>query len=212
MDEYSTEGQYGIETKRRKFWKDFFKILLIALVSSVLTVSALAYKGYIALSPEPSVKLKETVLNESVQGKIAQVIGIMEHYYYEDIDQVKLTEGVYRGMVNSLEDPYSMYFTAEEYTNYKASATGKYYGIGAVLSQDVKSRMVSIVRAYEGTPAFEVGLKAGDFIVSVDGVDATSMELTEFVNHIRGDEGTSIHMIIVREGEEIGRASCRERV
>ena len=188
-------------SKRKNFWKMFVCGLFAALLSSALTIGILVYTGELSMLPKASAKAKETVLNEDVQNKIGQVLGIMEHYYYEDIDQKKLAEGLYAGLVNSLEDPYSTYFTAEEYTSYKASATGKYCGIGAVLSQSEKTKVVTIVRAYEGTPAAQAGLKAGDVIVSVDGIEATSMELSEFVTHIKGDEGTSVHVVIQREGE-----------
>ena len=188
--------------KKQSFFRSFIKGLLIAFFTVVLTVIFLGYNGYLSFTPKASVKIKEEVLGKATQDKMEQVIGIMEHYYYEDIDQKKLTEGVYSGLVNSLKDPYSVYFTAEEYKTYKDSATGKYFGIGAVLSQDAQTKIVSIVRAYEGTPASEAGLKASDIIFSVDGVEATSMELSEFVTHIKGDEGTSVHVIVVREGVE----------
>lgn len=188
--------------KKQSFFRSFIKGLIIMFMTVILTVTFLNYNGYLSFTPKASEKIKDAVLGQAVQDKIEQVIGVMEHYYYEDIDQKQLTEGVYSGLVNSLKDPYSTYFTAEEYATYKDSATGKYYGIGAVLSQDIQTKMVSIVRAYEGTPASEAGLKAGDIIFSVDGIEATSMELSEFVTHIKGDQGTSVHVIVVRQGAE----------
>ena len=189
------------ENRRKSFWKKFAGALIVAIFSSALTIGILVYTGEVSMLPKASAKSKESVLSQNVQNKIGQVLGIMEHYYYEDIDQKKLAEGLYAGLVNSLEDPYSTYFTAEQYTSYKASATGEYCGIGAVLSQSEKTKVVTIVRAYEGSPAALAGLKAGDIIVSVDGIEATSMELSEFVTHIKGDEGTSVHVIVQRADE-----------
>ena len=189
------------ENRRKSFWKKFAGALIVAIFSSALTIGILVYTGEVSMLPKASAKSKESVLSQNVQNKIGQVLGIMEHYYYEDIDQKKLAEGLYAGLVNSLEDPYSTYFTAEQYTSYKASATGEYCGIGAVLSQSEKTKVVTIVRAYEGSPAALAGLKAGDIIVSVDGIEATSMELTEFVTNIKGVGGTSVHVIVQREDE-----------
>lgn len=202
MDEnYNINNSDSQRPKRGNFWKNFILALFVAILSSALTIGILVYTGEVSMLPKASEKAKGTVLNQDVQNKIGQVLGIMEHYYYEDIDQKKLSEGLYAGLVNSLGDPYSTYFSAEQYTSYKESSTGKYCGIGAVLSQNEKTKIVSIVRAYEGSPAALAGLKAGDVILSVDGVEATSMELTEFVTHIKGDEGTSVHVVVNRQGE-----------
>lgn len=188
--------------KKQSFFRSFIKGFIITFLTVILTVGFLNYKGYLSFAPKASEEMKDAVLGQATQDKIGQLVGIMEHYYYEDIDQKQLTEGVYAGLVNSLKDPYSTYFTAKEYSAYKDSSTGKYFGIGAVLSQDATTKFVSIVRAYEGTPASEAGLKAGDTIFSVDGIEASSMDLTEFVTHIKGEEGTSVHVIIEREGED----------
>lgn len=202
MDEnYNFKLPEEKENRRKSFWKKFAGALIVAILSSALTIGILVYTGEVSMLPKASAKAKESVLSQNVQNKIGQVLGIMEHYYYEDIDQKKLAEGLYAGLVNSLEDPYSTYFTAEQYTSYKASATGEYCGIGAVLSQSEKTKVVTIVRAYEGSPAALAGLKTGDIIVSVDGIEATSMELSEFVTHIKGDEGTSVHVVVQRADE-----------
>ena len=76
--------------------------------------------------------------------------------------------------------------------------TGKYYGIGAALSQDVDSMVVTVSKIYEGTPSDEAGMQAGDTILSVDGTEATSMEVTDLVQLIRGEEGTTVHIEVYR--------------
>lgn len=81
------------------------------------------------------------------------------------------------------------------------STTGTYYGIGAALKQDPNTKQVTVSKVYSGTPSEEAGLKKDDEIVSVDGVEATSEDLTKLVAKIRGKEGTKVTLEI-RRGED----------
>ena len=100
--------------------------------------------------------------------------------------------------MESVEDPYTVYYTPEEYEDMQVSTSGKYVGIGAGVSQDLKTMEVTITKVYRGTPSEDAGLKNGDMILSVEGVQATSVEVSELVQYIRGTEGTTVHMVIYR--------------
>ena len=119
-------------------------------------------------------------------------------YYYDNVDDTELKDGLYEGMISGLGDKYSVYYNEEDYKQMQVSTTGQYYGIGAGLRQDPDTMVVSISKIYEGTPSDEAGLLADDVITSVDGTDATSMEVTELVKLIRGEEGTSVHLEVYR--------------
>ena len=144
----------------------------------------------------------ENVLTRSVRSKITELSDLIQKGYYEDVDTEALVEGIYKGMFESLGDPYSAYYTPEEYEDMMIAAGAQYYGIGAVLQQNAKTMQVHIVKTYEGTPAQEAGLKADDIIVKVEDINARSMELSQLVTHIRGKEGSSVHLIIDRDGEK----------
>ena len=108
---------------------------------------------------------------------------------------------MYAGLLEGLDDKYTEYYTPEEFENLQISATQNYCGIGAVLSQDKDSMQVTATHIYEGSPAEDAGLKDGDVIAYVDEIEASSLELTELVTHIRGEEGTTVHLKVYREGE-----------
>ena len=80
--------------------------------------------------------------------------------------------------------------------------SGTYYGIGAVLTQNINTKIVTILHVYPGTPAEEAGVKDGDLIVKVGDIDGDSMELSELVTYIKGEEGTTVHLELMREGEK----------
>lgn len=143
-----------------------------------------------------------TVLNNETEQKIEILAALIQSSYYEDVDIEELREGLYQGLFDNL-DIYSQYYTAEEYEElYEGTLSGTYCGIGASLQQDEESMLVTIVHVYDGSPAQDAGLKDGDMISSVDEYDATSMDLTELVSHIRGEENTTVHLVIYRNGVE----------
>lgn len=125
----------------------------------------------------------------------------IDEYYYEVTDKDDLENGLLHGVMEGLNDPYSVYYTADEHKELQISTTGTYYGIGAALKQDPNTKQVTVSKVYSGTPSEEAGLKKDDEIVSVDGVEATSEDLTKLVAKIRGKEGTKVTLEI-RRGEE----------
>ena len=141
------------------------------------------------------------LLNEATRTKLEALEAIVNQTYYEDVDEETMVNGLYKGLVASLGDPYSAYYTPEEYQEMMISASAQYYGIGAVLQQDPESMQVSIVRVYEGSPADQAGLKADDIILQVDDIVSKTMELTELVTHIRGEENSTVHLKIYRDGK-----------
>lgn len=141
------------------------------------------------------------VLDDKTVQKIDELANYIDEYYYEDYDKDDLENGLLHGVMEGLNDPYSVYYTADEYKELQISTTGTYYGIGAALKQDPNTKQVTVSKVYSGTPSEEAGLKKDDEIVSVDGVEATSEDLTKLVAKIRGKEGTKVTLEIRRGGE-----------
>lgn len=138
------------------------------------------------------------LIDDKMVQKINELEAYAELYYYDDIDNQSLKDGMYEGLISGLGDKYSTYYNAEDYEQMQVSTTGQYYGIGAGLRQDPDTMVVSITKVYEGTPSETAGLLADDIIISVDETDATSMEVSELVKLIRGQEGTTVHLEVYR--------------
>lgn len=138
------------------------------------------------------------VLDADSITKINELAAYINLYYYDETDTEALKNGMYAGLLSGVNDKYSTYYTAEEYEQSQISMTGKYYGIGAGLTQDIKTMVVTINKIYEGTPSEAAGLLKDDVILSVEDVEATSMELSELVQLIRGEEGTTVHIEVYR--------------
>lgn len=138
------------------------------------------------------------LLDEDAIQKINELSAYTKVYYYNDMNLEEMQDSMYKGMIEGLGDKYSVYYNEEDYAEMQLSTTGKYYGIGAGLTQNLDTMIVSISKVYKGTPSEAAGLKDEDIIISVEGIDATTMEVSELVKYIRGEEGTTVHLEIYR--------------
>lgn len=139
-----------------------------------------------------------SILDQESIGKINELTAYAKVYYYNEMDAQEIKDSMYEGLIEGLGDKYSVYYNEEDYKELQLSTTGQYYGIGAGLTQDLDTMVVSITKVYKGTPSETAGLKNDDIIVTVDGVDGTSMEVSELVKLIRGEAGTTVHLEIYR--------------
>ncbi len=126
----------------------------------------------------------------------------LAHKYVDQkkLNSEKMLYGAIKGMVSSLEDPYTYFLTPEENKEAKADLNGRYEGIGAQLG--LKDGQVIIVAPLKGSPAEAAGAKPGDIIVAVDGESSEGWTLAQAVNKIRGPKGTSVVLKIVRNAGE----------
>lgn len=140
--------------------------------------------------------------SQRVQKKTKEVEKLIDQYFYFEEDPAKREENYFDGIMEGLDDPYSVYYTPEEFAKLNEDDSGEYVGIGATVSKTVEDGKVYVVKPLRGSPAEAVGLLPGDVFVKIDDIDVTTdMELEEVVNYIRGKEGTTAHLKMYREGE-----------
>lgn len=144
--------------------------------------------------------------------KVNLLSDVIDQYYYKDITDEEKMEGIYKGLMSSTNDKYTDYYSPKEFKDLMVTMEGDYGGIGATLSQDKVTKEVSVVEVYEGSPAARAGLERGDIVISVDGHLGTDESLDDFVQRIRGEEGTSIEMVYKRGDQEKTIEITREEV
>ena len=194
------EIEAGQTKKKIGFAGGFFCGMGSMLVIGFLVLGILFQTNAIAVVDKQ--EIKNNLLTDRVMIKLNRLIGEIGLYYYEDVDAADLETGLYKGLFSGLGDPYSQYYTPEEYEDIKISASAQYYGIGAALQQDKTTMRVTVSRVYEDSGAEAAGIKKGDEIVEVEDIKASERELSELVAKIRGEEGTTVHLKVTREGEE----------
>lgn len=146
-------------------------------------------------------KSENSVITDKVIEKADAIKAVIDTYYLDEINEDDLANGIYKGLVDGLNDPYSVYYTPEEYKEMIDSSEGVYYGIGAYLQQDMDTMYVRVVRPIKDSPAEEVGLLPDDIIVEVDGEDIQGQDLNLVVSKIRGKAGTKVNIAVARSGE-----------
>lgn len=185
------------------YWSGLLSGLLLAmLLIGCIYIGNQVFQIFEAKKITEEAKAEDAeLLNDYTAAKIDVIEDTIRQYYLEEVDRSELENGIYTGLVNSLEDPYSVYYSAEELEELQMSTEGIYYGIGAYLSKAATDEYCVISGVIENTPAEEAGLRADDLIYLVDGVDVYGMDITEVVSLIKGEEGTQVVLTLVREGE-----------
>lgn len=194
---------------KKRFWTGFLSGLIGAIV--LVVVAGATYlmlnddrKNSVIPYEDEAAAEKDNEEDDYSYDKIVEKLSLLkmliDTYYLDEVDPENFATGIYRGFIASLNDPYSTYYTKEEYSNLLESSSGVYYGIGAVVSQDVKTGIITVVKPYEGTPAYNAGLLPNDIIYKVNGEEVTGKDLTEVVSKIKGKEGTEVVITIYRDG------------
>lgn len=183
------------------------KNLIIGLIIGLVTGISLSVFVWCIITISSSHGLRSGVSADgssiqwdAVDEKLETIQRTIDVYYKDEFDQSKLVEGIYKGFVAALGDPYSTYYTKEEYDEMMESSSGTYCGIGAYLQQNEND--VSVMRPIPGSPAEEAGILAGDVFTEVDGESVAGEDVTTIAAKVRGPEDTSVTVTLKREGEK----------
>ena len=144
----------------------------------------------------------DEVVTAQTTRKIEAIEDVIYNYYLEDTDAETLENGIYSGMVAALGDPYSDYYSVEELKEMEQDVEGIYFGIGAYVGIDTATQLPVISGVIEGTPAEEAELRDGDLIYMVDDTLTQGMDTSDVVSLIRGEENTTVHLTLIRDGED----------
>lgn len=208
------------------FWGGLFTGLIMSLlvVSSVYVVNRIRYahKSGQTVGLHTREESQENTDGESVTGeavnedtvaKMKVIENVIDTYFYkEDVDKDAMVDGIFKGMVESLGDPYSEYYSKEELESLYQDSFGVYYGVGAYVSLDTTTGLAKVSGIIADSPAEEADLRAEDIIYKVDDVDVTGMSLQETVSLIKGDENTTVKLTLIRDGKEIEKEVTRRKV
>lgn len=201
------------ETKN-KFWKGVLVGALVTAFSGLIAVGMAAGIWVVArgVNVDQSAEV-QTIDGTGDDGKLDMAkIGPKLNYMQELINQYFLfdeeeredpEEWIYSGLIYSLQDPYSVYYTPEEYESVVESNEGEYCGIGVQVSQNVYTGIITVVKVFKGTPAEKAGMLPGDVLTAVGDMDVSGMDLSLLVSdYIKGEEGTEVSLTVYRESAE----------
>ena len=183
-------------------------VMTVVLASTVIGLTGCGSSGVFSSSINSNKKSSKVnydgnILDADVIEKTSKIESIIDSYYYNDIDDDQIREGIYKGIMESLDDPYAEYYTKEEFAKMQEDDSGEYAGIGVTVSKDEDTGYVRAVNILEGAPAEKVDIQPNDIIVQIDDYEIlTDDDLDYLVSLIRGEAGTDVTLKIYRESDK----------
>lgn len=189
------------EIKTGSNWKQ--NLLIISLIFNIIFVSGSVYiitqNNSLSLERLHFLQTKSEIENIIKRDSIISLPS-----------QDKIDKGQFKGIVGSLEDPYSEYFDASEYDNFNDSLNQRYQGIGVRFEE--KNNQIVVTRVFENSPAKENGVLNGDILVKVNKEMVTGQNVGEVVTKIRGEENTQVNLVFLRDKSEIEKNITRRKI
>ncbi len=176
-------------------------VWLLVMVSIVASTATLLATGSFPIGRSRS----EERDMASRYARLETVRRELSEHYYEEVDEDALLTGAIRGMMATLGDPYTFYYTPEELTAHDEQTEGAYQGLG-FLVQNNASGQIEVIRVYSGGPADAAGAQVGDRIVAVDGAPVqgvSAQSLQDAVERMKGEAGTEVCVTVLRDGERV---------
>ncbi len=134
--------------------------------------------------------------------ELDEIWQIVEQYYYQEPDTQAMLDGAEMGLLYGLGDPYTYYYTPDQYAQLWADDEGEYAGIGIQIMGDYTTGLCTISRVFLDSPALDAGLRKGDVLTRVEDIDVVTTTLQDAVNIMRGEPGTSVN-VQVQRGDQL---------
>lgn len=142
--------------------------------------------------------INEGIISSDTETKLSYLKKLIDETYLHDVKEKDLNEGIYKGYVEGLGDQYSAYYDKKETKELTESLDGSFSGIGAVMTQDASSGVITITRVYDDSPAKKAGIKTGDILYRVEEKTVTGKDLDKVVSWIKGKKGTKVNLTLLR--------------
>ncbi|MDD2446277.1 MAG: S41 family peptidase [Tissierellia bacterium] len=179
--------------------KSLFFVVILLILTNLITFSL---TNLIAIRIDDKVIVPDKQYNQLVDAyeENYKVLGVKEYIdssYLREVDEVDLMNGQLKGMVQALEDPYSVYLTEDEFKSFTEDTAGVYGGIGVIVTPG-EDNFITVISPIEGTPGERAGLKTGDKITKVNGVEYYADTMDEAVSIMKGEPNTKVTLTIMR--------------
>ena len=217
VDEHNKERKYGSRFYRKGLLTGIIATFS-AMVLIVLSVADVCLKkGYLHIGINGDVYIQsdavtdESGIGSEVEAKLNAIDSVLDSFYFEEVDDEKAKDSIYKAYLSSYGDKYTVYYTADEYKKLTETTNGTFSGIGAVCQISSEGGIL-LVDVYESGAGYKAGLRSGDRIIQVDGTDVTDMDLSSAVALVKGGKGTQVGLKIVRDGATSDYTVVRDEI
>ena len=186
--------------KRQRIYKTIMLVIVTIFLTFIVTTLYIANTYNISQGNLSSI-LSSSSKDNNISKSINAIKTILEQRYLNEIDEKNMENEAIKAYVAALDDPYTEYIPADEMEDYTTSLMGNFVGIGIYMTVNTQENTIVVLLPIQGSPAAEAGLLPGDVIVSVDGVKYSGEDMNTAANHIKGKEGTTVKLEILRKQE-----------
>lgn len=210
---------------KNKFWKGalvgalltaFAGLIIVGMSLGIFMIGKTAIDGPGQVTESVQAGSEEDSLNLGrITRKLETMQQAVDKYYLFDEDLTEVEDWIYKGMMFGLNDPYTVYYTAEEYNKLTEDTEGEYNGIGVMISQNRSTGLITVIKVFANTPALEAGMRPGDILYKVEDEEVTGMDMDLLVKEkIKGKNGTNVTLTVFRQetGEYVDMTMERRHV
>ena len=193
-----------MKEKQEEIAQKIYKVIMLVILTAFITFMITSLSMYTYFKQNPTLQFVEGEKSDidTYLSKIKKAID--KNFLWQDkIDEEKLKDGAIKGYVEGLGDKYTEYISKDEMKKFTENINGSFMGIGIYMIADESSGKIIVHHPISDSPAYKAGIKAGDVIVSVDGVEYGYDELNTIADHIKGEVGTKVKLVIERDGKNI---------
>ena len=215
MGKVEKNNDYKVVTEKKtrsNLYKIIMLIILVAFVTFIVTT--IGFYQYFTNSDNARKFMITTSSKEGdeIASSISQYKSIIDKYYLGEVDEEKLKEGAIKGYIEGLDDPYTEYISKEDMEDYLDDTMGNFVGIGIYMVKDEATNRIKVLAPIKDSPAEKAGVLAGDFIIAVNDEEFTGDQLSIISTKIKGEEGSTVKLKILRGEEEKEFEIKREKI
>lgn len=217
VDEHNKERKYGSRFYRKGLLTGIIATFSAMMLIVLSVADVCLKKGYLHIGINGDVYIQsdavtdESGIGSEVEAKLNAIDSVLDSFYFEEVDDEKAKDSIYKAYLSSYDDKYTVYYTADEYKKLTETTNGTFSGIGAVCQISSEGGIL-LVDVYESGAGYKAGLRSGDRIIQVDGTDVTDMDLSSAVALVKGEKGTQVGLKIVRDGATSDYTVVRDEI
>lgn len=203
------------EKKGMQTYKVVILVLLSIFVTAILTTFTMLFFSASIIGSNSNRLLYNvgpTEESTDISTQLSKFRSVIDKYYLWDVDDEKLKTGAIKGYIEGLGDPYTEYISKEDMKSYTENIMGNFVGIGIYMVKNTDANLVEVLSPIKNSPAEKAGIQPGDLIKKVNGIEYTADDLNTMSEKIKGEEGTTVNIEILRGTETLTFNIKRETI
>ncbi len=198
------------ENKKTKIYKIIMLAILVAFVTFLLT--SIGFYQYFTNGNNTDFLIGSSSEETNIDDELKKYRALIDKYYLGEVNEEDLKEGAIKGYIEGLGDEYTEYISKEDMEEYMQDTMGNFVGIGIYMVNDTETNRIMVLSPIKGSPAEKAGILPGDYIMKINGESYTGEDNSIAASKIKGEEGTTVQLEILRGTETLNFEIKRENI